>query len=234
MDSNTWNTIVTSFPEPHILQTWQWGQLKSHFGWQPFYKIWGSPHQPAAAALILQRSIRIGGFGPRLRILYAPKGPLLQNWGDAALRAQVFTDLRIFARQQGAIFIKIDPDVPLGVGVPGTETEQNDPLGAAVLQNLDSLGWRYAPDQIQFRNTVLISLAASEENLLAQMKQKTRYNIRLAGRKGVTLRVGTPADFEMLYQMYAETALRDGFAIRSMRERGVWQFFVIVRARLGA
>jgi lipid II:glycine glycyltransferase (peptidoglycan interpeptide bridge formation enzyme) len=46
------------------------------------------------------------------------------------------------------------------------------------------------------------------------MKQKTRYNIRLAGRRGVSVRTGTQADLGVLYQMYAETSLRDGFTIR--------------------
>jgi lipid II:glycine glycyltransferase (peptidoglycan interpeptide bridge formation enzyme) len=46
------------------------------------------------------------------------------------------------------------------------------------------------------------------------MKQKTRYNIRLATRKGVQVRVGSESDIEMLYKMYAETAVRDEFIIR--------------------
>ncbi len=52
-------------------------------------------------------------------------------------------------------------------------------------------GWKFSQDQIQFRNTVLIDLSPSEDEMLARMKQKTRYNIRLAQKKGVTVRVGT-------------------------------------------
>ena len=56
------------------------------------------------------------------------------------------------------------------------------------------------------------------------MKQKTRYNIRLAERKGVTIRKGTMADAPALSEMYMETALRNGFAVREREyyER-VWQ-----------
>ena len=50
--------------------------------------------------------------------------------------------------------------------------------------------------------------------MLARMKQKTRYNVRLAEKKGVTVRSGTVADLPMLYKMYAETSVRDGFVIR--------------------
>ena len=65
-------------------------------------------------------------------------------------------------------------------------------------------GWRFSQDQIQFRNTVLIDLSLSEDDLLARMKQKTRYNIRLAQKKGVKVRIGNETDLPQLYRMYAE------------------------------
>jgi lipid II:glycine glycyltransferase (peptidoglycan interpeptide bridge formation enzyme) len=50
--------------------------------------------------------------------------------------------------------------------------------------------------------------------LLAGMKQKTRYNLRLAERRGVRVRTGGLSDLDLLYRLYAETAVRDGFVIR--------------------
>jgi peptidoglycan pentaglycine glycine transferase (the first glycine) len=88
-------------------------------------------------------------------------------------------------------------------------------------------GWKYSSDQIQFRNTVLVDLTPSEEEMLARMKQKTRYNVRLAEKKGVSLRIGNMNDLSMLYKMYAETSVRDGFVIRDEDYyRTVWQLFV--------
>ena len=66
------------------------------------------------------------------------------------------------------IFVKIDPDTAL----------------PKVAQTLAHRGWRYSSEQIQFRNTALLDLTPSEAELLARMKSKTRYNVRLAGRKG--------------------------------------------------
>jgi lipid II:glycine glycyltransferase (peptidoglycan interpeptide bridge formation enzyme) len=51
--------------------------------------------------------------------------------------------------------------------------------------------------------------------MLAAMKSKTRYNIRLATRRGVSVRQATIADLELFYQLYLETSQRDGFAIRA-------------------
>ena len=59
------------------------------------------------------------------------------------------------------------------------------------------------------------------------MKQKTRYNVRLAMKKGVSLRIGTMEDLGMLYKMYAETSVRDGFVIRDEGYyKTVWTLFM--------
>ena len=62
---------------------------------------------------------------------------------------------------------------------------------------------------------MILDLRQDEDALLKGMKQKWRYNVRLAARKGVSVRRGGPNDLELLYRMYAETALRDGFVIRT-------------------
>ena len=95
------------------------------------------------------------------------------------------------------------------------------------MAELKRRGWKYSSDQIQFKNTILIDLLASEDELLARMKQKTRYNIRLAEKKGVLLRIGTSNDLDMLYKMYAETSVRDGFVIRNEEYyKTVWHMFM--------
>jgi lipid II:glycine glycyltransferase (peptidoglycan interpeptide bridge formation enzyme) len=176
--------------------------------------------------MVLKRRIPIGGFAARLNILYIPKGPLM-DWSNEPLRKRVLDDLQSFARQQGAIFLKIDPDVALGRGVPGSGDAVEDNGGQAVMSALKRRGWRFSSDQIQFRNTVMIDLSPSEDEMLARMKQKTRYNIRLGGKKDVTVRVGRKNDLPMLYKMYAETSVRDGFVIRDEGYyQTVWQAFM--------
>jgi peptidoglycan pentaglycine glycine transferase (the first glycine) len=213
----SWNELIASLPMPHLLQTWEWSQVKSKYGWKAMPFIWygssGSSQGPIGAAMVLKRTIGIGGFAAKLCVLYIPKGPNL-DWDDASLRLRVLKDLHAFAKQQGAIFVKIDPDVVLGKGQPGTEDAAENPSGYAVRSDLENHGWRFSKDQIQFRNTVLVDLIPGEEDLLSKMKQKTRYNIRLAERKGVSIRIGTTADLPLLYRMYAETSVRDNFLIR--------------------
>ena len=227
MDKAAWNQVVAQLPAPQLLQTWEWGQVKAKFGWTPYYKLWrGEDDSITAAALVLERTIDLPGMAPRLRMHYTPKGPLLADWADGALRKQVLGDLCRFAKSRGAFFIKIDPDVPVALGEPMEEGSQEQPEGQALRKELMGTGWHFANEQVQFRNTVLLDLRLSEDEILANMKQKTRYNIRLAGRKGVQVRAGGQEDFGMLFQMYAETALRDGFTIRGEDYyQSVWQTF---------
>ena len=226
MDARAWNRIIAGMPHPHLLQTWEWGEVKSRFGWTPFHKVWEADGQVTAAALVLERTINLGGLSARLRMHYTPKGPLLADWEDAGMRRQVLHDLEAFARQRGAFLLKIDPDVPVGTGEPGEPEAREGLIGTTLIEELNADGWRFSDEQVQFRNTVLLDLTQSEDDLLMAMKSKTRYNVRLAGRRGVTVRQGGAGDFEMLYQMYAETAVRDGFAIRGREYYlPVWQTF---------
>jgi peptidoglycan pentaglycine glycine transferase (the first glycine) len=232
--SQSWNTLIASLPLPHLLQTWEWSQVKAKYGWQAMPFVWCSqpcdgstPSQGSvvAAAMILRRSIPVGGFAKRMSVLYIPKGPNL-DWNNIPLRTRVLDNLQAFARSQGAIFVKLDPDVPLGMGVPGSEEAREDNSGQASRSELLRRGWVFSQDQIQFRNTVLIDLTPSEDDMLARMKQKTRYNVRLAQKKGVTVRVGSADDFPLLYRMYAETSVRDGFLIRGEDYyQTVWKTF---------
>ena len=215
-NASAWNGLVGGLPDPHLLQTWEWSQVKAKYGWEPLSFVWTDRSHMSdiiAAAMILKRHIPIRGIGARLNILYIPKGPLM-DWSDESLRVRVLDDLQSFAKRQGAIFLKIDPDVVLGTGIPGGDNSTDDNGGQAVMSALKRRGWLFSSDQIQFRNTVMIDLSLPEDEMLARMKQKTRYNIRLAGRKGVTVRTGGSDDLPMLYKMYAETSVRDGFVVR--------------------
>lgn len=239
---NLWNELIASLPHPHFLQTYEWAQVKARYGWKPYYAVWlndgrffvtdDTEHWSLntdhcnAACLILKRTIPIRGFAARLCVLYCPKGPLL-DWTNESLRKRVLDDLQSFAKKQKAIFLKIDPDVVLGIGVPGAQDALEENRGAQLQAELARRGWNFSRDQIQFRNSVLIDLTHSEEDLLARMKQKTRYNVRLAEKKGVRLRVGTMNDLPMLFKMYAETSVRDGFAIRDENYyKTVWEMFM--------
>lgn len=224
-----WNQWLIELPNPHLMQSWHWGDFKSRHGWVSRSYTWQqcdgriipvsaaeglkSGHTVVAAAQILLRRVSLPGGLISVGVAYVPKGPIL-NWKDETTFHQVLADLQTFAKQLGAIFLKIDPDILVGTGLPGETETSEDAHGQNMQEFFRRSGWIYSQDQIQFRNTFLLDLSPSEEELLAQMKQKTRYNIRLAERKGVVVRPVAREEFPVLFRMYAETSVRDGFVIR--------------------
>jgi peptidoglycan pentaglycine glycine transferase (the first glycine) len=227
MDAQSWNQTISSFSGAHILQTWEWGSFKQSYAWRMFPQTWSSSAgKLIGAGMFLKRSIPIRGFGARLSVLYVPRGPLL-DWGNNDDVNTILNQMESLARKQGAIFIKIDPDFPIGYGIPGTKDAQENLPGLALQHILPMRGWRFSSDQIQYRNSVWIDLNRSQEQILNNLKQKTRYNIHLAERKGVIIRTAAFNDLPALYRMYAETSVRDGFVIRpESYYLQVWEKFI--------
>ena len=238
-----WNDIISRLPGAHLLQSAEWAHLKAQYGWQAHLLVWLSDRDEPllqtlqdldtkladnatvlAAALMLIKPLA-RRLPLRMCLAYSPKGPLL-DWANAELRDRVLHGMAAFARSQGALFLKIDPDIIINTGVPGSESEQPNPAWPAIRHAISAAGFRPSPEQIQFRNTVLVDVNVSDDELLARMKQKTRYNARLGAKKGLTVRTGNRQDWPTLYKMYAETSLRDSFAIRDEAYyRAVWSAF---------
>ena len=205
---NAWNDAIRDLPYAHILQSSEWGAFKQRTThWQPDPLRLTLPGNAPGAALILTRQI-----GP-LAVMYVPKGPLL-DYGDPAQRDAALDQLEQRARRRGAVWLKIDPDVRIGTGVPGEPDAQPDPVGVTLTETLIRRGWRYSSSQVQFRNTITIDLARSEDDLLKAMSQSTRYKVRYGPKHGVTVRHAQESDLPLLYRLYAETGARDGFLIR--------------------
>lgn len=190
-----WDATVQRLPLHHILQSWAWGEFKSRWDWTPTRLMWRRGGRPVAAAHLLRRALP----GIPVSIAYVSKGPVFDP-DDPALVDRVLHDIEEEARRQRCLFVKIDPDVPAEHHV--------------VVSLLQNRGWRSSPEQIQFRNTAILDVTPDEETLLMAMHQKTRYNVRYAGRKGVEVTAGTPDDLPLFYDMYYETAQRNDFLIR--------------------
>ncbi len=196
-NAHAWDSALASLPKPHVLQSWNWGALKSRWGWQAErWLLCDHAGAPRAAVQMLWQRLTPLPFG----VLYAPKGPVCAD-ADAYRAALRWLSMR--ARARRAIWVKADGEPPIALD--------------AARGILSAEGWRFSPQQIQFRNTAITDLRQSDDALLAAMKPKWRYNLRLAERRGVQVRLApiiSDADAHLLYDLYAETARRDGFAIR--------------------
>jgi lipid II:glycine glycyltransferase (peptidoglycan interpeptide bridge formation enzyme) len=200
VDRATWQSALSALPAPHLLQSWEWGTVKAQTGWQATHRVLRDDEgKPQAALQLLTRQLL--PFVP-VRIGYVPKGPVM-DWHDVREVEAVLAQIERLARRCNCIFVKIDPDV-----------DEVSSEGIRLRNSLRQRGWRFSREQIQFKNTATRDLRADDESLLAGMKSKWRYNIRLAERRGITVRLGGAADLPTFYALYAETGKRDGFLIR--------------------
>jgi lipid II:glycine glycyltransferase (peptidoglycan interpeptide bridge formation enzyme) len=177
------------------LQTHAWGKLKSMHGWRTARATVLNPqNKPVGVALTLVRSLPYG-LG---RIAYVPRGPVV-NWDNEDFAAAAVRTSSRLARNAGAFALVIEPD--------RLDTATDRKL-------LEQLQLSPVDFGVQPRRTIWVNLDVDEEvDILAAMKQKTRYNIGLAKRKGVTVRIGGAADAGLFHQMMATTAERDTFSI---------------------
>jgi len=195
-DPDIWDRFVAAHPQAHILQTSPWGDLKAAFGWEVGRVALVEGDQIAAGAQVLYRRLP-AGLG---RLAYVPRGPLV-DWEDGAMAAALMRALEEEARARGAVALTVEPDLP---------------DGPVHRERLAALGLAPSPlGSVQPRRTLVVDLAPGEEAILAAMKSKTRYNIRLAARKGVAVREGTEADLPAFHRLMAATAARDRFGVHA-------------------
>ncbi len=195
-DAERWDAFVAARPEGHILQASRWGQFKAAFGWKVACVALENEGEGrlVGGAQVLFRSL-----APGLTLAYVPKGPLV-DWADGETVEALFAALHNLSGQRRAILLKIEPELA------------DTPAKAEVLK---AHGFRPSPQTVQPRSTILLDLATDEQTILAGMKSKTRYNIRLAARKGVVVREGRADDLELFYRLMQLTGQRNGFAVHS-------------------
>jgi len=184
----------------HVLQSYEWGEFKKRLNWRP-------------VRVLLERDGEVVGLGQFLAydtapvpgaLWYCTKGPWLPWHNEEAVRA-FFEGVRDVARREGAHTVKIEPEVP--------EQEKN------VKDVLGEIGFRKARYDLNLKTTLIVDLSLSEEKLLAKMKGKTRYNVRLAAKKGIEV---VEPDFEegweIFYAWMKHTSERKvGYSLRRSR-----------------
>lgn len=187
-----------------LLQSGFWGFHKSTSNQDPkAFIIKTADLGITSALLILVRKV---GF--HFSIAYAPFGPVITSSSIDFPERELLSVLPAVSRilksflPNGTVFIRFDI-----------------PWDKDFLSSLDKKTvklFKRSPVDIQPADTVVVDISPTEEEILSNMKSKTRYNIRLAEKKGVRVIEGTPADLATWYAIYQETSLRDRIAIHSL------------------
>ena len=183
-DPAEWNALIGGFRYHSSLQSWGWGEVKRLSGWRPRRFLIEDGGKPVLAAQVLEK-----GKGP-LALAYAPRGPAFEDL------ARLPGALSLLAPRLKGGYLKVEPPLMLG--------EDEAPPRIPGLVPAETIQPEYS----------LVLPLDDEESLLKRMKPKTRYNIRLSGRKGVKTRLVFPADedagaaFDAFFRLFTETNRR--------------------------
>lgn len=173
----------------HLLQSWAWGELKRASGWSVARVAVAADDSTAMAQILLRTK------GP-VSLAYVPRGPAVHGETQAVF-PKLMSEIDRVCRSHRAVGLIIEPDRPLSL--PGSYKDH---------------GFVRAADYLQPSRTVKVPLLPDDE-LIAQMHQKNRYNVRLALRRGVRID-HVPASSKNLTKFYgllSETASRNGFGV---------------------
>ena len=214
-----WDKFIASNPSGSFLQSWSWGKFQESLG----KKVWRlsiiENNEISLAALIIKQDLPFGWS-----YLYCPKGPLINPKSQIPLRRQssalysyvatkesygasatnpkliklFFKEIKKLAEKEKTVFLRIDPAINSSLSLCKEKLS----------------GIFYPTKPIQPQHSLILDITKSEEEILAQMKQKTRYNIRLAEKKGVKIKkISQPNNQEIqtLWDLLIKTSKRDRF-----------------------
>jgi len=180
-----------------MLQSGFWGAFKQGHGW----KAWAfdvSAGPGSFGLLVLTRRL-----ARLFTIAYVPFGPSFDPCtGRGALLAGIAHAIRPHL-PNGTLFLRFDLPWTTGGDQPGFRGRRLPRV-------------RKSASDMQPPNTVIVDISGSAEAVLGSMKSKTRYNIRLAEKKGVSVAEGGEEDLPRWYALYQETARRDRIGIHSL------------------
>lgn len=195
--------FVCSHENSHFMQISPWAQVKTFWDWRGI-AVWQGD-RITATMLVLIRPLPFG-----FSLLYAPRGPICDR-NDQAIWTELMEAMKKLARQQHALLIHMDPD----------EADSNEPFRSMML----SLGFTEKADDgfgnIQPQYVFRLPLKGrTQDDIFRAFCAKTRYNIGLSLRKGVTVREYSGSDripdfiMENFYTLMQTTGERDHFYIR--------------------
>ena len=192
--------FVSTQPHAQFLQSWNWGEFQFRSVGQKSvgHKIWRFGAFDEHNKLIATTQIIGHNLKLKKSYLYSPRGPIVEQNLAEDKKAQIIKlflskarDLTIQTSKTEEIFFRLEPTY-----------------------NLQPIHYKLKPTKsIQPSTTLILDLTPSTANLLANMHQKTRYNIHLAERKKICIRQGTLADFENVWPIFEQTSTRDEFSL---------------------
>jgi lipid II:glycine glycyltransferase (peptidoglycan interpeptide bridge formation enzyme) len=198
-----YNDFVKNAEYTSVTQDIGWGKTKSN--WEPMY-IYLEENNEIIAALSILMIENLNGK----KLAYASKGPVFKNDFSVDLLKKLIDEAKQFLENENVYVLRIDPEIPYS-------DELNDELKSLgfVVRNRN-LSTENIHATIQPRFNMLLDLTdTDDQKLIETFHKKTRYNIRLAERKGVEIISGNSKELmNTFYETYRDMSIRHGISYR--------------------
>lgn len=195
-----YTAFIQEHPKGHFMQSQGWAKLKSSWTHEIIYVEDENGEIKGSMSLLIRKLPFL-----KYTMMYSPRGPVCDPH-DAQTIKELLEKAKIVAKKHKSYVLKMDPDIE----IEDREFEEIvRKMGFKVNQGLGNY------DGIQPRFVFRLDLRdKTEEELMADFHHKTRYNIRLAHRRGVVCKIGSREDIAIFHELIVETGIRDGFIVR--------------------
>jgi lipid II:glycine glycyltransferase (peptidoglycan interpeptide bridge formation enzyme) len=197
-----WDAFLQDIPGAYFAQSSLWAQVKVQQGYEPLRLTVSRQGRIVAGAQLLMRPMKgLGTLG------YVSRGPVLAQ-DDPFMMRETIAALTAAAAQAGVRALIVQPH--------GHGQGPADLLAAG--------GFRPTERTVAPVHTLLLDLQPDIDAIMAQLKSRTRYNVRVSGRKDIVIRHGGEEDLENYSRLATLTGQRQGFSIPSYAYyRRLWQ-----------
>lgn len=201
-DEEEYTRFLESNERCNFQQSIEWSKVKTSWKREVILAE-DSSKKIIGSLMVLIRKIPIFG-----NIMYSSRGPICDIHNIEVLK-QLTEGAKLLAKKYNAIVLTIEPDI-----------KSDDTAFRNIMQEL---GYQIKDDAKNFREEIqpryvfrLDTKGKTEDEIFKNFHSKTRYNIRLATKKGVTVKEGTREELKEFHKIMVTTGIRDGFITRPL------------------
>lgn len=181
-----WEKIVEKYPEANFLQSPGYEKMNELLG----NKVIREDFTGTGHALMVIRDAKRG------RYLEIPCGPLI-DWSNKTAVKAAFERIARIAEREKCVFVRVRPQL--------LSTPKN-------IKILTDLGLKKSPMHLAAEHTVMIDLRKSTDELLADMRRQTRYEVRRSAKLKIEVeKYNSDEIFREFHKVQADTAKRQNF-----------------------
>jgi len=185
---NNWNNFLLE-NEGSFLQSFEWGEFQKQFSRKVWWLEINKDYKKILQAQVIKEKV------PLFVYFYIPYGPIFNKEVSLEEKKEAFIlflkEIKNIAEKERVAFLRLEPTV--------------------LLPKVEIFNFKTALKRIQPQKTMILNLEKSEEEILKNMHIRTRYNIKLAKRKGVEIKILDDYS-DMFYRLLGKTRERQGFS----------------------